>query len=99
MISPVKIWRRQKEIKKILGQKGKIITWTKIFTPSADFKKYAPYPVIMVEFEKKEKAYGQMIDWKEKDLKIGKKVIAVLRRVREGTVDGVIVYGIKFKPL
>ena len=70
MISPVKIWRRQKEIRKVLGKKGKILTWTKIFTPSADFKKYAPYPVLLVEFDNKEKIYGMLVDYRDEDLKI-----------------------------
>ena len=60
MISPIKIWRRQKEIRKNLGKKGKVLVWTKIYTPGSDFKKYAPYPVVLVELESKEKIYGQL---------------------------------------
>jgi len=99
MISPVKVWRRQKEIRKILGKKGKVLIWTKIFTPGSDFKKYAPYPVVLVELENKEKIYGQLVDYEEKDLKIGKDVISILRKVRSSTDEGVIAYGVKFKPL
>jgi len=99
MISPVKIWRRQKDIRKILGKKGRIFLWTKIFTPGTGFKKYAPYPVVLVELENNEKVYGQLVDHEEKDLKIGKKLISVLRKVRTASVDGVIAYGIKFRPL
>ena len=99
MISPVKIWRRQKEIRMILGKKGRILTWTKIYAPGSDFKKYAPYPVVLVKLENKEKAYGQLVDYEEKDLKIGKKVVSVLRKVREPSTEGIIAYGIKFKPL
>jgi len=99
MISPVKIWRRQKEIRKVLGKKGRVLTWTKIYTPGTDFKKYAPYPVILVELKNKEKVYGQLVDYKDGDLRIGKEVVSVLRKVREPSIDGVIAYGIKFKPL
>ena len=99
MISPIKIWRRQKEIKKILGKKGKVLVWTKIYTPGSDFKKYAPYPVVLVELENKDKIYGQLVGYEEKDLKMGKEVVSVLRKVREPSVDGVIAYGVKFKPL
>ena len=99
MISPVKIWRRQKKIRKILGKKGKVLTWTKIFTPGADFKKYAPYPVVLVELENKDKIYGQLVSYEEKDLKMGKEVVSVLRKVRSSSEEGVIAYGIKFKPL
>jgi len=99
MISPIKIWRRQKEIRKILGMSGKILVWTKIYTPGVDFKKYAPYPVVLVELESKEKVYGQLVNYMIKDLKIGKKVVSVLRKVREPSNEGVIAYGVKFKPL
>ena len=99
MISPVKIWRRQKEIRKILGKKGKIFLWTKIYIPGSDFKKYAPYPVILVELENCEKIYGQLVDSEEKDLKAGREVISVLRKVRASSDDGVIAYGLKFRPL
>ncbi|MEK7522447.1 MAG: OB-fold domain-containing protein [Patescibacteria group bacterium] len=97
MISPVKIWRRQKDIRKILNKKGKIIVWTKIYTPGSDFKKYAPYPVVLVELSTKEKIYGQLVDYDEKDLKTGKEVVSVLRKVRSSTEEGVIAYGVKFK--
>jgi uncharacterized OB-fold protein len=99
MVSPVKIWRRQKEIRKILGKKGKVITWTKIFVAGLDFKKYAPYPVVLVEFEDKTKAIGALVDFKETDLKKGMPVVATLRKVRESSEEGVIAYGIKFMPL
>lgn len=99
MISPIKIWRRQKEIRKILGKKGKILTWTKIHAAGSDFKKYAPYPIALVEFEDKEKAYGQLVNLEKEDLKIGREVMAILRKVREPSKEGVIAYGVKFKPL
>lgn len=99
MISPVKIWRRQKEIRKMLGKKGRILAWTNIHTAGADFKKYAPYPVVLVEFENKERVYGQLVDWEKKDLGIGRKVISVLRKVRMPSKEGIITYGIKFKPV
>ncbi|KKP36383.1 MAG: hypothetical protein UR23_C0019G0004 [Candidatus Roizmanbacteria bacterium GW2011_GWA2_32_13] len=99
MISPIKIWRRQKEIRKILGKKGKVLVWTKIYMAGSDFKKYAPYPVVLVELENKEKIYGQLVDYRDTDLKIGKEVISILRKVRSSTDEGVIAYGVKFKPL
>ncbi|MFA6532740.1 MAG: OB-fold domain-containing protein [Patescibacteria group bacterium] len=100
MISPVKIWRRQKEIRKLIGKKGRVVAWTKIFTPGSDFKKYAPYPVVLVElFGNKEKIYGQLVDYEKEDLKTGSEVISILRKVRASSSDGVIAYGVKFKPL
>ncbi|OGK10716.1 hypothetical protein A2767_04530 [Candidatus Roizmanbacteria bacterium RIFCSPHIGHO2_01_FULL_35_10] len=99
MISPVKIWRRQKEIRKLLGQKGMILTWTIIYTPGSEFKKYAPFPVAMVKLESGEKLTAPLVDYEKKDLKTGKKVKVILRKVREGDREDVLVYGIKLKPI
>lgn len=100
MISPVKIWRRQKEIRKLIGKSGRIVAWTKIYTPGSDFKKYAPYPVVLVElFENKEKIYGQLVDYEKEELKTGGLVVSILRKVRSSSEDGVIAYGVKFKLL
>lgn len=99
MTSPVKSWRRQKVIRKNLNKVGTVLTWTFVYTPSEAFKKYAPYPVVMVEFEDGERAFGQLVDFdKEKDeLTMGTKVVSVLRKVRQATEEGVINYGLKFK--
>lgn len=100
MISPVKIWRRQKEIRAILGKQGTIITWTKIYVATDEFKKLAPFPVVLVEFKDGTKAVGQLVDYDPKsDLRIGNKVIAVLRKTKDVSQEDVIAYGIKFKPI
>lgn len=99
MISPVKIWRRQKVVRERLGHVGKILSWTMIMVPGADFKDVAPYPVAIVELADGQKAVGQIVDYKKEDLKSGRKVIGILRKVRKPTDDGVIAYGLKFKPV
>lgn len=99
MISPVKIWRRQKEIRKLLGKKGTILAWTRIYMTGKEFKKYAPYPVIIVKLESGEKITASLMDYEKEDLSIGRKVKVVLRRVRDGGNEDVLVYGIKLKPL
>lgn len=97
MISPVKIWRRQKDIREILGKKGKVITWTKIFIPSPDFKKSAPYITALILLDSGKKVFGQLVDHDEKEIKMNMPVTAVLRKVRQPTEESVIAYGIKFK--
>lgn len=99
MISPVKIWRRQKVVRERLGHRGKIISWTMIMVPGADFKNVAPYPVAIVELEDGNRAVGQVVDYQKEDLKVGCEVIGILRKVRKPTDDGVIAYGLKFKPV
>jgi uncharacterized OB-fold protein len=100
MLSPVKIWRRQKKIRSLLGKKGKVVTWTRIFVAGEEFKKYVPYIVAMVEFADGERAMGQLVDVDvQKDIKPGLRVQSILRKVREVESDDVIAYGIKFKAL
>lgn len=99
MISPVKIWRRQKEVKKYLGKIGEIISWTIIYVPPSGFKKYAPYPVVIVELENHQKIMGQLVDYDKNELRIGQLIKIVLRRTHETAAEDVIAYGLKFKPI
>ncbi len=100
MTSPVKIWRRQKKIRSLLNRQGKVLTWTRIYVTAEGFKKYAPYFVIMVEFEDGERAMGQLVDIDvQNDIKPNLRVVSILRKVREVESDDVIAYGMKFKPL
>ncbi|OGK20139.1 hypothetical protein A3C23_01400 [Candidatus Roizmanbacteria bacterium RIFCSPHIGHO2_02_FULL_37_13b] len=99
MISPVKIWRRQRHIKDQLGKTGKILTWTKIYIAAKEFKKNAPYYVVMVELDSGRRLYGQLVDLMDEKISIGMKVESILRKVRQPSQDGVIAYGIKFKLL
>jgi|GEM_PF-360631 len=98
-ISPIKSWRRQKKVKKLLGKVGKITTWTKIHVASEEFKKFAPYVVTLVEFADGTKSFGELVDFDQKHLKIGTKVKSVLRIIGESTAEGVVNYGLKFRPI
>src|SRR3990167_5772421 len=97
--TPVKLWRRQKEVARHLGREGKIIAWTIIRVPPKAFLNETPYPVVIVEMENREKMIGQLVDWKEEDLAAGRKVVAVIRRLFSGDSESIIAYYIKFKPI
>ncbi|MCX7881180.1 MAG: OB-fold domain-containing protein [Patescibacteria group bacterium] len=97
MLSPVKIWRRQKEIRKILGKEGIIISWTKIYVATDEFKKQAPYFIVLIELEDKKRVIGQLVDFDKEKLNFGLKVKAVLRRIKEIKEEDIIPYGVKFK--
>ena len=99
MISPVKIWRNQKKIRELLGREGTIVTWTKIFVPPEGFESQAPYVVAIVELGNNIHCTAQLVDFDEKHLKIGQKVRTILRKTRNPGDEGVIPYGIKFKPV
>ena len=99
MISPVKIWRRQNDIRSILGKRGVVLSWTRVFVPGSDFKAFAPYFVALVKLENGNQVFGQIVDSSGADMQIGTQVMATLRKVRQPTEEGVIAYGVKFKLL
>lgn len=99
MITPVKIHRRQKHTTALIGKEGKILVWTMIRVAAKLFNHQAPYPVAIVALKNGQKIIGQVVDWEEIDLRVGREVITVLRRSGIENKDGVITYTIKFKPL
>lgn len=104
MLSPVKLWRNQKRVADLLGKTGRIIAWTVVRVPPVDFSDQAPYPVAVVELENKERITAQLVDLlpdeqREKPSLIGRKVLTVIRRVRQPNAEGIIPYGIKVKLL
>ncbi|MBI4991028.1 OB-fold domain-containing protein [Candidatus Gottesmanbacteria bacterium] len=99
MISPVKIWRNQKKIQKLLGLEAKIVSFTRVHVPPVGFISQAPYVIIVAEFNSGRRYTAQLVDGGEHHLKIGQKVISVLRKTRDPSEEGVIPYGVKFRPI
>ncbi|OGG06967.1 hypothetical protein A3D05_02455 [Candidatus Gottesmanbacteria bacterium RIFCSPHIGHO2_02_FULL_40_24] len=99
MLSPVKIWRNQNKIKSILNKKGEIISYTRIHVPPAGFESQAPYVVAVAQLDDGKRIIAQLVDFNESDLMIGRKIITVLRRTKDPGLEGIIPYGIKFKPV
>lgn len=99
MLSPVKIWRNQKKTASLIGKTGKIVSWTVIRVPPADFTDQAPYPVVLVELTKGIRITAQLVDYDPKNLKYGQKVATVIRRVIKPNSEGIILYGIKVTPI
>lgn len=99
MSSPVQIWRQHKKLHNYLNKVGKLVVWTKIYTPPAGFEHQAPYLVGIVEFEDKSRMPLQIVDCEEEDLKSNQKVVTVIRRIGKTKVEDVIEYGVKVKLL
>jgi uncharacterized OB-fold protein len=96
--SPVKIWRRQSEIKKLIGRVGKVVSWTTIETAAEKFRNQGRITIVLVELENQEKIFGELVDYtSKKALKIGQSVISIIRRVGEVHPEEIIAYGLKFK--
>lgn len=100
MISPVKVWRRQKTIRDLLGKEGEIVSWTKIFTPPPQFKHIAPYTIVFVKLSGGQNICAQLVDLMDYNaLKMGDRVVVTLRKLRESIAEDVIPYTIACKPL
>lgn len=98
MISPVKLWRNQRKVREFIGKQGVVISWTIIRVPPQGFESQAPYPVALVNLGERQEI-GQLVDVALNGVKVGQKVKAVVRRVRQPDHEGVIPYGIKFVPI
>lgn len=76
-----------------------MVSWTYIRIPPAGFENQAPYPVALIKLENGKMIIAQMVDYREKDLKFGQKVVAIIRRTMQTASGDVIPYGVKVRPL
>ena len=76
--------------------RGKLLSFTEITVPPAEFKKTAPYSIGLIELEQGPRLIAQLVDIKLCDLKIGMPMVAVFRKYYSSCPKGVIYYGLKF---
>lgn len=98
-ITPVKVWRRNKSLGSKIGKKGIIESFTIVHTAPSGYSQYAPFPVAIVRLSSGARLIGQVVDFDDVSLKIGTKVVTVIRRQRTEGKKEVIPYVIKFRPL
>lgn len=99
MQSAVKVWRRQKKDKELLGKTGVVLSWTRINVAPPQFQKQTPYTVALIQIDGADRVYGQIVDCAEHDIMIGMKVQSILRVNGNVGSEDLIEYGIKFKPI
>jgi uncharacterized OB-fold protein len=97
--SPVRLWRKQTDDKKLLGKTGTILSWTEISVAPPKFASGTPYTVVLVELASGERTYGQLVEFQKSDRVIGACVKAVYRKYGSVEKEELIEYGIKFKPI
>jgi hypothetical protein len=78
---------------------GEVYTFAVVHEAPSQFEILKPYVVAMVKMEEGVMLTSQVLDVDPKDVKIGMKVKATLRRVGEDGPGGVIYYGYKFVPV
>lgn len=99
MLSPVKVWRNQKYVARMIGKTGTIVSWTIIRVPPANFSYQAPYAVVLVALDEGGRIAAQLVDNSQDQLAFGQKVVTVVRKTIQSEIDAVIPYGIKVKPV
>lgn len=95
-IKPAAYWRRNKEWKKLLGEKGKVVFSTRVRVAGARQKRWLPYSFALVEI--KGKRY-ELMGVGNEPLNAGDKIVCVLRRLSESDPKALIEYGIKVKKI
>ena len=84
------------EEKKLSG-KGKIITYSIIYTAPEHFEGQVPYPIAIIKLDEGPHLTAQIVDCKLDDVKIGMKVQSTFRKIHADGYTGAIYYGYKFK--
>ena len=98
-INIVEYWRDSKNLDKLLGSKGKVISFTKISSSVKNGQNFSFF-VALVKLENKITHILEVVD-ESKNIKIFDKVKIVLRKVANdtGKNEDPIVYGFKFKKI
>jgi hypothetical protein len=92
-------WKRDSLKPFTLSPVGKIVSWSLIHAAPDGFEQLIPYPIALVRLEDGPTIMTQITDYDLRDLRIGKKVEAVFRKLLDPDRDSVIRYGIKFRPI
>lgn len=78
-----------------LSGKGKILSFTIIYTPSDEYKLLKPFPVAIIETEEGAKLTAMITDTPIEKVEIGANVELVFRKIKEEGASGIINYGYK----
>jgi uncharacterized protein len=78
---------------------GKIYSYSEVNAPPEGFELEAPYVLAIVELAEGPKITAQIVEVREKDVKIGDSVEMVFRKIKEDGEEGLIHYGFKFRKI
>lgn len=99
MNNTVAIWRKNKKLHQELGIVGEIVVFTKIYIAPEGFEKQVPYAVAIIAFDGGVRKTLQLVDYDEETLKVGQKVVTVVRRIGTVGPEDVLSYGVKARPI
>jgi uncharacterized protein len=98
MTNPIEIYRQHKKIPTYINKVGKLLLWTVIHVAPTGFEHQTPYIVGIVQLNG-EKLPLEIVDCNASELKVNQKVQLVLRKIGKASLEGVIPYGLKAKPV
>ena len=75
---------------------GEIVSFTVVHDAPPTFSRQRPYVMAIIKLDEGPSLTGQIVDCDPDEVKVGKRVRAVFRRIREDGKSGVIMYGYKF---
>ncbi|HXW66281.1 MAG TPA: Zn-ribbon domain-containing OB-fold protein [Thermoplasmata archaeon] len=81
-----------------LSGDGEVLSFTIVHDPAEGFEMQVPYVVALVKTVEGPVLTGQIVDIEPENARIGLKVRATFRKLREEGKAGVIHYGYKFAP-
>jgi uncharacterized protein len=81
-----------------LSGEGEVYSYTVVHEPAEGFEMQVPYVVALVKTVEGPVLTGQIVDIEPADARIGLRVRATFRKLREEGKAGVIHYGYKFAP-
>jgi uncharacterized OB-fold protein len=82
----------------VLPRSGRIVTYSLIHSAPVGFETNVPYPVALIELDDGTKITSQLTDCDGSEITVGMPVEMAVRRIREESPSGIIVYGYKFRP-
>ncbi len=81
-----------------LSGEGEVVTFTTVHEPAEGFEMQVPYILAIVRTKEGPYLTGQVVDIEPSEARIGLRVHATFRKLREEGRAGVIHYGYKFAP-
>ena len=81
-----------------LSDKGKVVTFTVIHTPPAEYSDLSPYALGIVEMDGGGRITAQIADVDPANVKIGMRVKVEFRKIRTEGDEGLLCYGYKVVP-
>lgn len=81
-----------------LADTGKVVTYTVIHTPPAEYSDLSPFAIGIIELDDGARLTAQIVDVDPEKVEIGMRVKVEFRRLRTESDEGLLCYGYKCVP-